>query len=101
MTNMSVEDRLAALEKGAGFQATATEVKKVEAEYLSKLREIRAVMAKQDGNGGASSKEVDQLKEENDKLKAKIAKMEYRINHMTSSMETMYEENKQLKKEKQ
>ena len=31
------------------------------------------------------------------KLKAKISKLEYRISHMLSSMESLYEENKKLK----
>lgn len=93
---MSVEERLSALEKGAEYKATANEVKMVQAQYLARLREIKAALAKE-GGGAASSKEMEELQKENAKLKAQLTKMEYRINHMASSMETLYTENKELK----
>eukprot|EP00527_Entomoneis_sp_CCMP2396_P007799 CAMPEP_0198144592 /NCGR_PEP_ID=MMETSP1443-20131203/16766_1 /TAXON_ID=186043 /ORGANISM="Entomoneis sp., Strain CCMP2396" /LENGTH=96 /DNA_ID=CAMNT_0043808005 /DNA_START=111 /DNA_END=401 /DNA_ORIENTATION=- len=93
---MSVEERLEALEKGAEYKATSAEVQKVQADFLVQLREIRAALAKQDGNV-ASTKEVEELKKENVKLKAQMGKMDYRISHMVSSMETLLNENKELK----
>ncbi|KAL3902619.1 MAG: hypothetical protein SGILL_010762, partial [Bacillariaceae sp.] len=50
-----------------------------------------ATMAKEAaaGGGGASSEEMTALKKENEALKAKLAKNEYRIRHLIEGMEAM------------
>ena len=52
----ALEKRVQALEVGAKYDATKEDVKKVEREYLIKLREIRAAMVA--GGSRASSKQV-------------------------------------------
>lgn len=107
MASAELEKRIEALEKGAAFDATKTAVHQVEAECLMKLREIRTALVAEAANtngaagaGGsvvavaASSKELQQLQTENDALKRKIAKLEYRVEHMVSSMEDLYNKNK-------
>lgn len=82
----SLEQRVAALEKGAIFDATQSAIRKREEEMLATLREIREQMAKEAGSG-ASSAELESLKKENEQLKATIAKQEYRIRHLITGME--------------
>lgn len=55
---------------------------------LVTLRDIREQMAKEAGSG-ASSAEMEEVKKENEKLKATIAKQEYRIRHLISGMEDL------------
>jgi predicted nucleic acid-binding Zn-ribbon protein len=47
--------------------------------------------------GGPASKELETLKVENVMLKERNAKLEYRIKHILSEMEAMYEEQKKIK----
>ena len=84
----SLEQRISALEKGATFDATQAAIRKREEEMLVTLREIREQMAKEAGSG-TSSAELAELKKENEKLKATIAKQEYRIRHLISGMEEL------------
>lgn len=84
----ALEQRIIALEKGATFDATQAAIRKREEEMLVTLREIREQMAKEAGSG-ASSAELEELKKENEKLKATIAKQEYRIRHLISGMEEL------------
>eukprot|EP00934_Nitzschia_sp_Nitz4_P007247 Nitzschia sp. Nitz4//scaffold13_size275219//194047//194784//NITZ4_000896-RA/size275219-snap-gene-0.58-mRNA-1//-1//CDS//3329536080//7237//frame0 len=86
----TLEQRIAALEQGATFQATQTAIREREAEMLNTLREIREQMAKEAASGAtASSGEVTELKQENARLQALVAKQEYRIRHLISNMEEM------------
>ena len=85
----SLEQRVVALEKGATFDATQTAIRRREEEMLVTLREIREQMVKDAGMGSASSAEMDELKKENEKLKATIAKQEYRIRHLIVGMEDL------------
>ena len=87
----SLEKRVQALESGAKFEATKEEVQKVEQEYLLKLREIRAALTA-GGNvtSSATTKELEALRKENEELKKQNTKLEYRVNHMVHSMETLY-----------
>jgi uncharacterized coiled-coil protein SlyX len=106
MANAELENRIAALEKGAAFDATKTAVQQVEAECLMKLREIRAALVAEASTSGAaatgavsgaaatSSKELQQLQNENAELKRKMAKLEYRVQHVVSEMDKMYEKYK-------
>ena len=92
-----MEKRVKALEVGAHYEATQKDVKAVETEFLGKLKEIKATMVKESkaGAGGASSKEVQTLKEENEMLKKRNAKLEYRVQHMLKHLEDFYNQQKQ------
>lgn len=81
---------MAALEQGATFDATQSAIREREEEMLATLRGIREQMAKEASAGvaaGVSSTELDQVKQENEKLKTIVAKQEYRIRHLISNME--------------
>lgn len=82
---------MVALEKGGAFDATQAAIRKREEEMLATLRGIKEQMAKEarEGGGGASSAELKDLKAENEKLKATVAKQEYRIRHLISGMEDL------------
>mmetsp|Transcript_16087 Transcript_16087/g.39396 ORF Transcript_16087/g.39396 Transcript_16087/m.39396 type:complete len:101 (+) Transcript_16087:74-376(+) len=88
-----LEKRIEALEKGAQFDANQNAIRQREQEMLTTLREIRESMANASVNT-ASSSEVDNLKEENAKLKAAITKQEYRIRHLISGYEKLLDEKK-------
>jgi predicted nucleic acid-binding Zn-ribbon protein len=91
-----LQKRIEALEVGAKFEATQKDVKAVEQEFLDKLQEIKASMASGDSAApAASSKEMEELKAENEILKKKNAKLEYRVQHMLKSMEELYNKQKQ------
>lgn len=88
-----IEKRIQALEVGAKYDATKSEVQKVEQEFLLKLREIRAAITAeaQAGAGGGTSliaanigatKELEALRAENELLKKKNAKLQYRVEHV-------------------
>jgi predicted nucleic acid-binding Zn-ribbon protein len=84
-----LEKRIASLEVGKSYDATKEAVQKVEQEFLVKLREIRAAL-QLEGSTAANSKELDALKKENEQLKTRNAKLEYRIQHVVANMEKMY-----------
>jgi hypothetical protein len=88
-----LEQRVSALEKGAQYDATQAAIREREMEFLTTLREIREAMAKEGGggssSGGANAAELSSLQKENEKLKATIAKQEYRIRHLISGMEDL------------
>jgi hypothetical protein len=80
------------LEDGVKFDATQAAVRQREEEFLATLQEIKDTMAKEAAaatGGGASSEEMEALKKENEALKAKLAKSEYRIRHLIEGMEAM------------
>lgn len=91
-----LQNRVKALEVGEKFDASQAAVKKVQMECLEMLREIRASL-EQSSCGGAgatisasvSSKELDALKAENASLKVKIAKQDYRIEHLVNAVEEL------------
>jgi hypothetical protein len=66
-------------------------IRQKEQEMLTTLREIRESIV-QAGSSTASSSEVGSLKAENAKLKASIAKHEYRIRHLISGYEKLLAE---------
>lgn len=76
------------MEKGSQYDATQAAIREREVEFLSTLRGIREEMAKE-ASSGASSVELDSVKKENEKLKATIAKQDYRIRHLISGMEEL------------
>jgi predicted nucleic acid-binding Zn-ribbon protein len=96
---MDLEQRVEALEVGAKYEATKEAVEKVEMEYLLKLREIRRVLILEQQNvlpgnaasSGSSSNVIESLQKENEFLKAKTVKLEYRIQHLVSNLEELYD----------
>ena len=88
-----IEARIAALEKGATFNATQAAIRKREEEFLTKLRYIKAHMDKEQEaskiRGSLSSDELSTLREENAKLKAQLTKHNYRIHHLVTGMEEL------------
>lgn len=79
---------------GKSYDATKAAVEEIEKEYLVKFRDLKAAM-EDDRKGTASSsssssKELDALRAENARLKARVQKLEYRVQHCVESMEQMY-----------
>jgi FtsZ-binding cell division protein ZapB len=96
--------RVEALEVGAAYRATKSEVEKIEEELLVKLRAIRESMADTGDSAGASadvtiasSKELEALRAENDQLKQRNAKLEYRVQHVVGEMTRLYGQVVELK----
>ena len=95
-----LKQRIEALEVGHTFRATQTEVAKVEADMLIRLRNIRTALVANGGSGGAavaeggaaatSSQEVVTLRSENAELRKKTAKLQYRVEHLVKQVEQMY-----------
>ena len=92
-----MEQRIEALEVGAKFDATQEDVKKVEKEFLTKLQDIRTTMDQEKAAGGTavSSKELQDLKTENEALKKENARLQYRVGHLVKNMEELYTKSKQ------
>ena len=88
-----LEERIRALEVGAKYDVTQEAIRQREMEFLATLQEIRAAMV-QEENSGMNSAQVEDLKKENEKLKATIAKQEYRIRHLIHGMEAMMQKAK-------
>jgi hypothetical protein len=97
--------RVEALELGAAYKATKEEVEKVEEEFLLKLRAIREAFAAGSTGAGAvavdststSSKELEALQAENEALKRRNAKLEYRVQHVVGEMSRLYDQVVELK----
>ena len=80
------------MEEGAKFNATQEHIRKREEELLVTLRATRNMLIdEQKGGNGSSTKEIAALRQENKRLKAKMAKQEYRISHLVAEMENMLE----------
>ncbi|GAX22921.1 hypothetical protein FisN_24Lh210 [Fistulifera solaris] len=90
-----LEKRIQALEVGSQYESTKQAVQNAEKQHLETLRQIKAALLNE--TGSSSSKEVERLMKENEELKKKNAKLEYRVNHMATCMEELYERNKQLR----
>lgn len=84
-----LERRIISLEAGIGYDATKEAVQKVEYEFLMKLRKIRAAL-QEEGSAVTGSKEVETLKLENELLRKRNAKLEYRVQHVVANLEEMY-----------
>lgn len=90
----TLESRITALEQDKEFAATQTAVQQVQAACLQQLREVRAALDKQQPAGGGASSAAAELKAaaaEKQALQKKIAKLEYRLQHVLESMEMLYE----------
>lgn len=90
-----MEKRVAALEMGATFDATQAAVQQVEMDCLQQLRDIRSSLLQGGAGVGASSKELEALQTENNMLKVKNAKQEYRIQHLVGVVEELLAQREQ------
>ena len=77
--------RVEALEMGVQFDVTRDEVRRIQMEHLEQLRAIRVAML--EGGTSTSSKELDTLRAENELLKQKHRKQEYRIQHLIATVD--------------
>ena len=85
-----LQKRVETLEVGATFDATQAAVQEVQMELLRNLRDIRqAMMESSQGTASSSSIEMEALKAENAVLKQKMAKQEYRIQHLANAVEDL------------
>lgn len=89
-TLAELEQRIASLEVAKTYDATKEAVVKVEKEFLVKFRKIKAALESESGSAGPNSKELEALRAENELLKLKNQKLEYRVQHCVESMEKMY-----------
>mmetsp|Transcript_7703 Transcript_7703/g.9489 ORF Transcript_7703/g.9489 Transcript_7703/m.9489 type:complete len:107 (-) Transcript_7703:329-649(-) len=95
-TMKELQNRIELLEKSKTFEATKSEVQKVQMEMLTQLRTIREALVTSGGSGSggvdaASTKELNSLRDENESLKKQNAKLEYRILHLVRAIEEMEE----------
>jgi hypothetical protein len=77
-----LQSRLEDLELSRVHKEASSIIQKERTELLISLRKIMEAMKSEAGVGGASSKEIEKLKAENDKLKKISAKQRYRIEHL-------------------
>ena len=76
---------------GKSYDATKAAVEEVEKEFLVKFRDLKAAMADDPkGTASSSSKELEAMRDENARLKTRVQKLEYRVQHCVESMEQMY-----------
>lgn len=81
---------------GVQFDATRDDVRRIQMEHLEQLRAIRAAMLDQGTSSSSSSlsnKELAALHAENEVLKRKNQKQEYRIQHLISTIEGLLASN--------
>ena len=82
-----LQSRLKEIELSKSHSNTSTVLQKERAEMLLSLRKIMDAMKSEAGSGGgASSKELEQLKAENEQLKKINAKQQYRIEHLVHNL---------------
>ena len=85
-----LQSRLNDLELSKSHNEASAIIQKERAELLIGLRKIMVAMKSEAGGGGASSKEIEKLKAENNELKKINAKQRYRIEHLVHNLrETM------------
>jgi FtsZ-binding cell division protein ZapB len=82
-----LQKRVEALEVGSTFDASQAAVQEAQMDMLTKLRDIRQAM--EQSGGSASSKEMEALRQENAALKQKVAKQQYRIQHLVDAVEEL------------
>jgi hypothetical protein len=91
---LDLQQRIEALEVGKQFEVTQSAIREREQEFLLTLRTIQDQMALEERGGsgvgsGNDGTTVKALQTENEVLKAKIAKQEYRIKHLVMGMEKL------------
>jgi cell division protein FtsB len=89
-TVQDLEKRIAALEAGCQYQADRAVVQAVEGDHLVQLRTLRvALAADAAGGSAATTREMQALRDENERLKTTVAKLRYRVEHLVDGMEEM------------
>jgi hypothetical protein len=78
---------VAALEQGDSFAATQTAVQQVQADCLRQLREIRTAL----GSSTTTTTTTSAPAADTLALERKVAKLEYRVQHLVSGIESLYE----------
>ena len=104
-----LEQRIVALETGNQYDVNQAAIETVEMKHLQTLRDIRtALLNEQDtnantnntnsttatavsANNGSDHSIMESLQKENDSLKKKMIKLEYRIQHLVTNMDLLYE----------
>ncbi|KAL7554510.1 hypothetical protein ACHAWF_017967 [Thalassiosira exigua] len=86
-----LQSRLRDLELSKAHNDASEILRKERAEMLLSLRKISEAMKKESAGGGASSKEVDDLRAENEELKKINAKQQYRIEHLVHNLRELLE----------
>jgi hypothetical protein len=91
-----LEARIAALELGETYKATQSDIQKVQANCLQQLRDVKTALENDGGNAAVStnSAQIEAITAERDALQRKVAKLEYRVQHILESMEYLYEKAK-------
>ena len=87
-----LEKRVTELEKSLSFQATQNAIKEEQMKMLTTLRNIREAMVNNNSSSGLNAmnaKEIEALKKENDDLKKKLEKKDYRIKHLVRAVEEL------------
>ena len=97
-----LEQRIVALETGNQYDANKAAIEEIEMKHLQTLREIRTALLNEQSsivnasisvqsatNGDHSV--LESLQNENEALKKKMVKLEYRIHHLVSNMESLHE----------
>ena len=85
----ALHKRIESLDKGKQFEADQTAIRAVQMEALTTLRSIREAMVSSSADGtssAASTKEIEDLKKENEALKVKNSKQSYRIKHLVRNL---------------
>ena len=106
-----LEQRIVALETGNQYEANKAAMEEIEMKHLQTLREIRtALLNEQSASMGVSTAAaaaavssahadhsgLESLRQENELLKKKMLKLEYRIQHLVSNMEILYEKSTEM-----
>lgn len=87
-----LESRISALESSKSFAATKDVLQQEQMKMLTTLREIRAALLTGEGNAlgsGKDLKEMEAMRMENEELKKKVSKSEYRIKHLIRAIEEL------------
>jgi hypothetical protein len=98
----ALEQRIVALETGNQYDANKAAVEMIEMKHLQTLREIRTALLNEQSTSISTTAVVsastngdpsimESLQKENELLKKKMIKLEYRIQHLVSNMEMLYE----------
>ncbi len=86
-TIAELQSRLSDLELSKTHNDVSSIIQKERTEMLLSLRKIMETMkAEAAGGGGASGKEVEKLRAENEELKKINAKQNYRIEHLVNNL---------------
>ncbi|KAL3822541.1 hypothetical protein ACHAXA_007652 [Cyclostephanos tholiformis] len=86
-----LQSRIEDLELSKAHNEISAAVRNERVEFLIGLRKIMEAMKTEAGCEGASSKEINRLKAENNELKKINAKQRYRIDHLVHNLRDIIE----------